>query len=44
MVGGLIWGAHMMHVPSDWIAVATVVLLDIGILRLSRHKFSLLSA
>jgi hypothetical protein len=32
MLGGLIWGAHMMHVPPHWIGVATIVLLGIGIL------------
>jgi hypothetical protein len=32
MLGGLIWGAHMMHVPTRWIGVGTVVLLGVGIL------------
>ena len=32
VIGGLIWGAVMMHVPSHWIAVAAVVLTGIGIL------------
>jgi hypothetical protein len=32
MLGGLIWGAHMMHVPAQWIGVGTVVLLGLGIL------------
>jgi hypothetical protein len=32
MLGGLIWGAHMLHVASHWIAVGTVILLGIGIL------------
>ena len=32
MLGGLDWGAHLMHVPSRWIGVGTVVLLGIGIL------------
>jgi len=32
MLGGLVRGTPTMHVPSNWIAVATVVLLGIGIL------------
>jgi hypothetical protein len=32
MLGGLIWAAHLMHVPGQWIAVGAVVLLGIGIL------------
>jgi hypothetical protein len=32
MLGGLMWGAHLMHMPSHWIAVGTIVLLGIGIL------------
>jgi hypothetical protein len=32
MLGGLIWGAHMAHVPARWIGVGTVVLLGAGIL------------
>jgi hypothetical protein len=31
MLAGIIWGAHMMHVPAGWIGVGTVVLLGIGI-------------
>jgi hypothetical protein len=32
MLAGLIWGAHLMHVPPHWIAVGAVVLIGIGIL------------
>jgi uncharacterized membrane protein len=32
MIGGLIYGAHLMHVPTHWIVVGAVVLLGIGIL------------
>ena len=32
MIGGLIWGAHLMHVPPHWIGVGTIVLLGLGIL------------
>jgi hypothetical protein len=31
MIGGLIFGAHLMHVPAHWIAVGAIVLLGIGI-------------
>jgi hypothetical protein len=32
MLCGLVWGAHMMHIPGQWIGVGAVVLLGIGIL------------
>jgi hypothetical protein len=32
MLGGLIWGAHMMHLPGHWIAVGAVILIGVGIL------------
>lgn len=32
MLGGLIWAAHLMHVPPTWIGVGSVVLLGVGIL------------
>jgi len=32
MLGGLIWGAHIMHIPAHWIGVGTGVLLGVGIL------------
>jgi hypothetical protein len=31
VIGGLIYGAHLMHVPAHWIAVVAIVLLGIGI-------------
>jgi hypothetical protein len=31
LIGGLIYGAHLMHVPRHWIAVGAIVLLGIGI-------------
>ena len=31
LIGGLIYGAHLMHVPPHWIVVGAVVLLGIGI-------------
>lgn len=32
LIVGLGIGAHMMHVPNQWIAVGVVVLLGLGIL------------
>ena len=32
MIGGLIYGAHLLHMPARWIAVGAIVLLGAGIL------------
>jgi hypothetical protein len=32
VIGGLAYGAHLMHVPARWIAVGAIVLLGLGIL------------
>jgi len=32
LIGGLAYGAHLAHVPQQWIAVGAVVLLGAGIL------------
>lgn len=32
LICGLIYAAHLMHVPSHWIAAGAVVLCGIGIL------------
>ena len=32
VIAGLIYGAHLMHVPAQWIAVGTIVLVGFGIL------------
>jgi hypothetical protein len=32
VICGLIYGAHLMHMPGRWIVVGAVVLLGIGIL------------
>jgi hypothetical protein len=32
LILGLIYGAHLMHMPAHWIAVGAIVLLGIGIL------------
>jgi hypothetical protein len=33
LIGGLIYGADLMHVPARWIAVGAIVLLGVGILK-----------
>jgi hypothetical protein len=32
VIGGLIYGAFLMHMPGHWIAVGAIILLGIGIL------------
>jgi hypothetical protein len=32
LIGGLIYSAHLMHVPSHWIVAGAVVLVGVGIL------------
>ncbi len=32
MVAGLMYGAHLMHVPAHWLAVGAIVLVGLGIL------------
>lgn len=32
MIGGLMYGAHLMHMPTPWIVVGGIVLLGVGIL------------
>lgn len=32
VIGGLIYGATLMHMPTRWIAVGAIVLTGIGIL------------
>ena len=32
VIGGLIYGAVLMHIPTQWIVVGSVVLLGMGIL------------
>jgi hypothetical protein len=33
VIGGLIYAAHLMHVPAQWIAVGAVILVGIGIVK-----------
>jgi len=32
VIAGLIYAAHLLHMPAHWIAVGAVVLLGLGIL------------
>ena len=32
VIGGLVYGANLMHIPAQWIVVGTVVLAGLGIL------------
>jgi protein-S-isoprenylcysteine O-methyltransferase Ste14 len=32
LIGGLVYTAHLMHVPPHWIAAGAVILFGIGIL------------
>jgi len=32
VIGGLIYGAYLVHMPTRWIVVCAVVLLGLGIL------------
>ncbi|HWD00626.1 MAG TPA: hypothetical protein VG456_27910 [Candidatus Sulfopaludibacter sp.] len=33
LIGGLIYGAVLLHVPSHWIVVMSIVLVGLGILK-----------
>jgi hypothetical protein len=32
VIAGLVYGAHLMHMPSHWILVGAVVMVGIGLL------------
>lgn len=32
VIGGLIYGAYLLHVPAHWIVVGAIVLLGLGVL------------
>ncbi|MGA2084202.1 MAG: hypothetical protein ABSG60_01650 [Terracidiphilus sp.] len=32
LIGGLVYAAHLMHMPTHWIAAGAIVLIGIGIL------------
>ena len=41
LIGGLVYGAHLVHMPAHWIVVGAIVLLGVGILtglKATRHK------
>ncbi len=41
VIGGLIYGAYLMHVPAHWIAVGAIVALGLGVLtgvKVTRQK------
>ena len=43
VIGGLVYAAHLIHMPTQWIVVGAVVLLGIGILsgvKATRQKYS----
>ena len=33
VIAGLIYAAHLMHMPTHWIAVGAIVLIGVGILK-----------
>jgi hypothetical protein len=41
VIGGLIYGAFLMHVPAHWIAVGAIVAMGMGVLtgvKVTRQK------
>jgi hypothetical protein len=32
VIAGLIYGAHLIHMPTHWIAVGAIIMLGVGIL------------
>ena len=32
LIGGLVYAAHLIHMPAPWIVVGAIVLLGVGIL------------
>ena len=37
LIVGLAWGAHLAHVPQQWIGVGVVVLVGLGIVSAVTH-------
>jgi uncharacterized membrane protein len=33
LIGGLVYGAYLVHMPAHWIVVGAIVLLGLGILK-----------
>jgi len=34
---GLAWGAHLAHVPQQWIGVGVIVLAGLGVIKAVTH-------
>ena len=32
LIGGLVYAAHLVHMPTQWIVVGAIVLIGVGIL------------
>jgi hypothetical protein len=32
VIGGLVYAAHLMHLPAHWIAAGAIILIGLGIL------------
>jgi hypothetical protein len=37
VIVGLAWGAHLAHVPQQWIGVGVVVLVGLGVVKAVTH-------
>jgi len=37
LILGLAWGAHLAHVPQQWIGVGVVVLVGLGVVTAVTH-------
>src|ERR1700728_4084945 len=37
LIVGLAWGAHLAHVPQQWIGVGVVVLIGLGVVKAVTH-------
>ena len=37
LIVGLAWGAHLTHVPQQWIGVGVVVLVGLGVVKAVTH-------
>lgn len=38
LLGGLIYGAHLLHVPQTWIIVGSLVVIGLGIMSAVAHQ------
>ena len=37
LIVGLAWGAHLAHVPQQWIGVGVVILIGLGVVKAVTH-------